>query len=141
FITVSYTQSLHDALTILVLYKNPERVVVIYNSLLDVWMQNGGDIVGRIEESEGQEPIEGIEDAEIVGKLGSISIEKILALEPDLVISMAAQPSQLEAAESLENTDIPVLVAEYKSKEDYFKLGRLFTALNDRKDLYKIHVI
>src|SRR5699024_12131576 len=87
--------------------------------LLDVWMENGGDRVGRNEESEGQEPIEGIEDAEIVGKLGSISVEKVLALQPDLVISMAAQPSQLEAAESLENNDIPVLVAEYNTKEDY----------------------
>ncbi|HLR22065.1 MAG TPA: ABC transporter substrate-binding protein [Tissierellaceae bacterium] len=136
--TVSFTDAREKEI---VLEKNPERVVVIYNSLLDVWMENGGDIVGRIEESEGQEPIEGIEDAEIVGKLGSISVEKVLALQPDLVISMAAQPSQLEAAESLENNDIPVLVAEYNTKEDYFKLGRLFTALNDREDLYEKNVI
>lgn len=121
--------------------KNPERVVVIYNSLLDVWMQNGGDIVGRIEESAGQEPIPGIEDAEIVGKLGSISVEKILALEPDLVIAMGGQESQMEAADSLENNNIPVLVAEYNTKDDYFKLGRLFTALNDREDLYEKNVL
>lgn len=121
--------------------KEPKRVVVIYNSLLDVWMENGGEIVGRIEESEGQEPIEGIENAEIVGKLGSISLEKILSLEPDLVIAMSGQPSQLEAVESLENNDIPVILAEYNTKEDYFKLGRLFTALNNREDLYEKNIV
>lgn len=39
-------------------------------------MKNGGKIVGRIEESVGQDPIPGVEDAELVGKLGSISLEK-----------------------------------------------------------------
>ena len=30
-------------------------------------MKNGGKIVGRIEESVGQDPIPGVEDAELVG--------------------------------------------------------------------------
>lgn len=124
-----------------ILDKNPERVVIIYNSLLDVWMQSGGNIIGRIEASAGQDPIPGIEDAEIVGKLGAISLEKIVALNPDLVISMANQPSQLEAASNLEANNIPVAAMEYDTKEDYFKLVRLFTALNGREDLYEKNVL
>lgn len=123
------------------LNKNPERVVVIYNSLLDVWMQNGGSIIGRIEESVGQDPIPGIEDAEIVGKLGAISLEKILSLEPDLVILMSSQQSQMEVVPSLEENNIAFAAMEYNGKEDYFKLVRLFSALNERDDLYEENLV
>lgn len=136
--TVSFIDGRGEEVTI---NKNPERVVVIYNSFLDIWMKNGGKIVGRIEESVGQDPIPGVEDAELVGKLGSISLEKILALNPDLVILISTQKSQMELVPSLEQNNIPFIALEYYVKDDYFKLARLFSALNEREDLYKENVL
>lgn len=136
--TVSFVDGRGEEIT---LNKNPEKVVVIYNSLLEIWMQNGGSIVGRIEESVGQDPIPGIENAEIVGKLGAISLEKILSLEPDLVILMTTQQTQMEIGEGLEQNNIPIAAMEYDTKEDYFKLARIFSALNEREDLYEKNVI
>ncbi|NLK44321.1 MAG: ABC transporter substrate-binding protein [Tissierellia bacterium] len=136
--TVSFIDGRGEEVT---LKKNPERVVVIYNSYLDIWMRNGGKIVGKIEESVGQAPIEGTEDAEIVGSLGSISAEKILSLEPDLVILISTQKSQMELVPILEENNIPFIAMEYYVKEDYFKLARLFSALNEREDLYEENVL
>ncbi len=125
----------------LVLKKNPERVVVIYNSFLDIWMKNGGQIVGTIEPSVGQDPIEGIENAELVGALGSISAEKIISLDPDLVILISTQNSQMELVPVFEENEIPFVAMEYYLKDDYYKLARLFSALNDREDLFEENVI
>ncbi|MEW8973227.1 MAG: ABC transporter substrate-binding protein [Tissierellaceae bacterium] len=136
--TVSFIDGRGEEVTI---EKKPERVIVLFNSLLDIWIRNGGEIVGRIEESVGQDPIPGIEDAELVGKLGSFSLEKILALNPDLVILMSTQKSQMELVPSFEQNNIPFMALEYHVKEDYFKLARLFSALNEREDLYKENVI
>lgn len=117
--------------------KNPERVVVLYNSFLKVWMANGGEIVGKLEPSVGQEEIPGIDDVEIIGALGAISVEKVISVKPDLIILNSTQKSQMELIPSFEANNIPVLAIDYVGLDDYLKLTRLFTALNDREDLFK----
>ncbi|OZV12515.1 hypothetical protein CIW83_09060 [Tissierella sp. P1] len=136
--TVSFIDSRGEEVT---LNKNPERVVVLFNSYLDIWMKNGGSIVGKLEESIGQDEIPGTENAEIVGALGSISAEKVLELEPDLVVLISTQKSQMELVPIFEENKIPFIALEYYGKEDYFKLARLFSALNEREDLYEENVL
>lgn len=136
--SVSFTDGRGEEVT---LSKNPEKVVVLFNSFLDIWMLNGGSIVGKLEESVGQSPILGTESAEIIGKLGSISLEKVLSVEPDLVILNSNQPSQMELVPTLQENKIPFIAIDYFSKEDYYKIVRLFTALNEREDLYKENAI
>ncbi len=119
-----------------ILDKNPERVVCLFNSYLDIWCKCGGKVVGKVEEAE-EKPIEGSEGAEIVGSPGEPSIEKIIALKPDLVIITANFSKQLKAAEMLEQNDIKVIALDNQYKENYFETVRLFTALTDRDDLYE----
>lgn len=136
--TVSFVDGRGEEVT---LNKNPEKVVVIYNSYLDIWMKNGGKVIGKLEDSVGQEIIPGTDDAEIVGALGSISLEKILSLNPDLVVLISTQKSQIELVPSFEENNIPFIAMEYYVKDDYFKLARLFSALNEREDLYEENVL
>lgn len=117
--------------------KNPERVVILYNSYLDIWMRNGGNVVGKLEDTVGQEPIANTEDIEIVGKFGGISVEKLLSVEPDLVIINSSIPSQMELVTPLEANGVQVVSLEYKGKEDYLKLARFFSAINERDDLFE----
>lgn len=124
-----------------IINKNPERVVILYNSYLDIWMRNGGNVVGKLEDTVGQEPIANTEDIEIVGKFGGISVEKLLSVEPDLVIINSSIPSQMELVTPLEANGVQVISLEYKGKEDYFKLVRLFSALNERDDLFEENAI
>ncbi|QIB27429.1 ABC transporter substrate-binding protein [Caloranaerobacter azorensis] len=116
--------------------KNPKRVVCIYNSYLDLWYKCGGTVIGRVKPSK-DKPVPGSENAEIVGTAGSPSVEKILALKPDLVILSMAFRAHRNIIETLEQNNIKVIALDNEYKDDYFKTVRLFTALTGREDLYE----
>lgn len=136
--TVSFIDGREEEVT---LNKNPERVVVLFNSYLDIWMKNGGNVVGKLEDSVGQDIIPGTDNAEIVGALGSISVEKVLEVKPDLIILNSNQKSQMELVPIFEENKIPFIALDYFDKDDYFKLARLFSALNEREDLFEENVV
>lgn len=120
--------------------KNPERVIVLFDSYLEVWVKSGGNVVGRLETSP-EKLVEEAKDAEIVGKQGAINLEKVIALEPDLVILNSNQKHQMELVPVLEENNIEVIALNYFVKDDYFRMVRLFTALTDREDLYEEYAV
>lgn len=120
--------------------KNPERVVSVFNSFLDIWMASGGEVIGTIEPS-GDKPVPGTENAEIVGTLGAVSLEKVLSLEPDVVIVNGNSAHHMELVPSLEQNGIKVVALDFVYKADYFKLARVYTALTGREDLYEKTVV
>jgi len=131
--TVTFTDARDKEVTI---KKNPEKVVCLFNSYLDIWYKCGGEVIGRVDSAK-EKPVEGSEDAEVVGSPGEPSLEKIISLQPDLVILTANFKKQLELAEMLEQNDISVIALNNETVEDYFKSVRLFTALTERDDLYE----
>lgn len=133
---VTFTDSRGQEVTI---EKNPQRVVSVFNSYLDIWMASGGEVVGTIEPS-GDKPVPGTENAEIVGTLGAVSLEKVLSLEPDVVIVNGNSAHHMELVPSFEENGIKVVALDFVYKEDYFKLARVFTALTGREDLYETNV-
>lgn len=120
--------------------KNPQRTIVLFASYLDLWIRNGGDLIAMVEDKSDM-VVPGTEGIETVGKTGAISLEKIISLEPDLVILSANTSSQAEMVESLRQNGIQVIAIDYTFKEDYYKTVRLFTAINDREDLYKENAV
>ena len=133
---VVFTDSSGEEVTIT---KNPQRVIVLQNSLLEIWDRAGGQVVGRVEESE-DKIIENAMSAEVVGSMGSPSLEKILALEPDLVIISGSYTAQREMVPLLTENNIQVINLDNDLLEDYYKTVRLFTAVTGREDLYENHV-
>lgn len=131
--SVTFTDARDKEITI---DKKPERVVCLFNSYLDIWYKCGGEVVGRVDSAK-EKPVEGSENAEVVGGPGEPSLEKIISLKPDLVILTANFKKQLEIAEMLEQNNIKVIALDNENKEDYFRTVRLFTALTDREDLYE----
>lgn len=119
--------------------KNPQRVVVLQNSLMEIWDQAGGAVIGRVEESE-DKVVENAMSAEVVGGVGSPSLEKILSLQPDLVIVAGSYNAQREMIPSLEQNKIQIINLDNDLLEDYYKTVRLFTAITGREDLYENHV-
>ncbi len=119
--------------------KKPERVIVLQNSLLEIWDQAGGKVVGRVEESE-DKIVENAMSAEVVGSMGSPSLEKVLSLEPDLVIISGSYTAQREMLPLLTQNNIQVISLVNELIEDYYKTVRLFTAITEREDLYEHHV-
>lgn len=115
--------------------KNPKRVVVLFSSFIDIWTKNGGELVGMIKDD--TKEISGIEGVEVIGKTGSISLEKVLALEPDLVILSSNSKAQRELIQPLVENDIPIIPLKYEYKDDYFRIAKIFAYINDRMDIYE----
>lgn len=118
------------------LNKKPERPIVLFASFVDIWVRNGGELVGMVEPSNDYY-FPGTEDVETLGKQGSISLEKVISLEPDLVVLSSNSSKHLDMIPALEANNIPVMALDYKFKEDYYKISKIFAAINDRMDLYE----
>lgn len=134
--TVVFTDETGEEITI---NKNPKRVVVLYNSYLEIWDQAGGAVVGRVEESE-DKIVKNAASAEVVGTLSTPSLEKILSLEPDLVIANISYKAQREMLPTLKQNNIQVMAIHVNLLEDYYRTVRLFTAITGREDLYENNV-
>lgn len=115
--------------------KHPKRVIVLFSSFIDIWMRNGGEVIGMVEDN--TQIIPGTEGVELVGKFGSISLEKVIELEPDLVILSSNSKAQKELIQPLIENNIPIIPLTYEYKEDYFRIAKIFAYINDRIDLYE----
>jgi iron complex transport system substrate-binding protein len=135
--TVSFTDGTGEEITI---NKNPERTIILFASFLDIWTRNGGELVGMVEDTS-ERAIPGTEGVETVGKTGAISLEKIISLKPDLVILSSNTTSQMEMVPQLKQNNIPVIAFDYKFKDDYYKIVKLFSAINEREDLYEENAV
>lgn len=131
--TVTFTDSRGEEVTI---NKNPERVVCLYNSFLEIWDICGGAVVGRMEESD-EKIVDNVKDAEIVGSLSAPSLEKILSLNPDLIIMSGSYASHAGMIPTFEQSNIQVVSITNDFLEDYYRTLRLFTSLTGREDLYE----
>lgn len=130
---VTFTDATGEEVTI---KKNPQRVVCLYNSYLDIWDSCGGTVIGRVEEAE-EKPVENAKAAESVGTASDPNLEKILSLNPDLVIMTTAYKVQKEMVSTLKQNNIPVIALDNDYKSDYYETVKLFTAITDREDLYE----
>ena len=117
-----------------ILKKEPKKTDMLFVSFIDIWMDHVGELIGMVEPSD--EFIPGTENIPTVGKQGSFSLEEIIALEPELVVLSANTKSQMELIPALESNNIEVLVLDYKFKEDYFKIAKVFAAVNNKMELY-----
>ena len=117
--------------------KNPQRVVSLYSSYTKLWALAGGQLVGRVESAN---PVpESVKDVEIVGGTGSPNIEKIISLEPDLVMLSPTMNDQNNIIDILKQNDIDYMALRYDNFTEYLNVLKLFTSITDRDDLYKTY--
>ncbi|NLL70748.1 MAG: ABC transporter substrate-binding protein [Epulopiscium sp.] len=114
---------------------HPKRVVCLYHSYLELWDLAGGSVVGRVQSDQ---PVpEKAQQADIVGTTGTPNIEKLLVLEPDLVILSPTMNGKDEFVSLLQQQNIPYLALRYDTFDEYLKVFRLFTTITGRDDLYQ----
>ena len=114
-----------------VLPKHPKRTVVLLTSLLDLWVQAGGAVVGRCA-GDLRVP-DRTRQAEEVGSFNNPNVEKIIALEPDLVIS--SDVGNFRAIiPLLEQNDIAYAYFNYVNYYDYRHILDLFARINGTRD-------
>lgn len=95
--------------------KKPERIVVLSTSFLDLLYAVDGKAVGRPSSKTDAVPQSAANVPE-VGFVYNINLEKVIALQPDLVIAVQGMHDKLIPA--LESNHIQVIVLKYKTLED-----------------------
>ncbi len=131
-----------DAITVVdalgktvVLKKNPQRVVCLYTSYVDLWDLSGGKVVGRVDSKENVP--EAAKDVDTVGSYLNPNVEKILALQPDLIILSSGVNGQVELIPTFEKNGISHLALEYTNFDEYLNILDIFTDLTGEKELYR----
>lgn len=117
--------------------KSPKRVVIGFNSYVQLWYQLGGTLVGKIKESPDL-PVPGAEDVQVIGDTKALSEEVILSLKPDLVI-LSVSNDQLQTAENLRQAGIQVLTIQVRNFEEYLRSARIFSAIMGNELAYETH--
>ena len=114
----------------------PQRVVSLYGSYAEAWAQAGGTLVGATEDAVSERGMN-LGTAQIIGTTKEPNLERILALDPDLVILSMDIAAQLSAAEVLEAAGVPCAAFRVDTWQDYARMMDVFTALTGRRDLYE----
>ncbi|SDP66361.1 ABC transporter substrate-binding protein [Selenomonas ruminantium] len=99
---------------------HPQRVVILNASNIDLYVAAGGeaDIVGKAtSKALSPEVMKAVEKAEEVGIIHSPDVEKILSLEPDLVIGTNV-PFHTNLADTLSQAGIPLYIQSLDSMEE-----------------------
>ena len=104
---------------------HPQRVVVLSASFLEPFHAVGGEVVGR-PDSRTKLP-DFAKDAASVGAVYQIDMEKVLALQPDLVIVNKGMNEKLLPV--LESNHIPAVVIDMKSYEDVRRESGIFAKI------------
>ncbi len=115
--------------------RNP-RVVCLYGSYSDAWLSAGGTLAGTTEDAVKERGLD-VGDAEIVGTVKEPSAEKIIALEPDVVILSADVAAQQDMADVLESAGLPCLSYRVDDFSDYAAMMEQFCQATGQPERYQ----
>ena len=114
----------------------PKRVACLLGSFAEIWYLAGGEVIAAPDDA--WEDFElPMEDAVMLGTAKRISMELLLAAEPDFIIATSNIHQQLQALDTLEATGIPTAYFNVSDFGDYLHLLKLCTEITGREDLYE----
>ncbi len=116
------------------------RVVSLYASFADCWMLSGGTLVGVTDDAVEEHNLD-VGDAETVGTVKHINLEKVVALNPDYVILSADLTAHLSLKESFDSMGIAYGYFRVDAFSDYKAIMKQFCSINERPDLYIQNVV
>ena len=113
--------------TISTLPKNPKRTIVLLTSLLNLWIEAGGKAIARCSGKTHLRPE--VINLPAVGAFSNPNVEKIISLQPDLVISSDVANFRALIPVFQQNK-IPYAFFRYINYYDYIQILELFSELN-----------
>ncbi len=129
-----------DALGNTAYLSTESKVVSCYASFAECWLLSGGTLAGVTEDAVSEHGLS-VGDAEIVGTVKHIDLEKLIALNPDYVILSADLTAHLSLKDSLDNIGISYGYFRVDVFDDYKALMRQFCDISGREDLYITNVL
>lgn len=133
--SVTFTDALGRDLTV----EPPRRVAALIGSFADIWSLAGGKDTLAAATDDAWDSY-GLELGEDVANLGSsheVSLELLLAAEPDFVLASATLQSHLELHDTLEQAGISIAYFDVQVLDDYLDMLDLCTRLTGHTENYK----
>ena len=116
---------------------SPQRVAALLGSFAQIWQLAGGQVIATTDDAWDDLQLDLPEDTINIGSLASLSLELVLASEPDFILASARTRQHMEWKETLEATGIPVAYFEVENFSDYLRMLDTFTEITGRRDLYE----
>ena len=120
-----------------VVVDQPQRVACLLGSFADVWYHAGGTIIAAPDDAWVDFGFPMPEDAVNLGNTKDLSLEALLAAEPDFVIGSVNTPEHLQWKDTLEAAGIPVAYFDVSDFEDYLHMLQICTEITGRPELYE----
>ena len=116
---------------------HPKRVVILNTANIDMYLAVEGTIVGRMDAASlSGELKDKVKDIPSVGNTYNPDVEKIISLNPDLVIGMNIA-NHIKLREALTSANIPLYINDLDSFEDVNRSLQLFGELTNHEDISK----
>ena len=131
----TFTDDLGRTVTV----NDPQRVAALLGSFAQVWQLAGGEICATADDAWDDLHLEFSEDTVNLGNTKELSLELLLASQPDFILASANTRQNLEWKDTLEAAGIPVAYFDIADFDDYLRLLNLCTDITGRKDLYEEH--
>lgn len=128
----SFTDDLGRAVTV----EHPRRVAALLGSFAQIWMLAGGSICAAPDDAWTELDLELGDDAVNLGSIHALSLELLLAAEPELILASTNTRQSLQWRDTLEAAGIPVAYFDVNDFEDYLRLLKLFTDITGEADRY-----
>lgn len=127
-----------DAGRSVVLQHKPAKIVVLSPSFLELLYAVDGRAIGRPSSSSNFSSLpKEVQDIPEIGFVYNINVEKVVSLQPDLVIAMQGMHEKFVPI--FESNNIPVIVLKYKTYDDIFEKITLFGNIIGTQD--KAHML
>lgn len=114
----------------------PDKVAALMGSYAQVWLLAGGALAGTTEDAV-ERGIDLPADTEVIGSVKEPNVERLLAMEPDLVLLSTDIESHTQVAETLEAAGIPCAFFRVETFKEYLDMLKCCTTLTGRADLYE----
>ncbi len=110
--------------------KKPKRVVICYTSLVGPWYLAGGTALATVSTSSRETLPEAAKGIQTVGGFGNPDVERIMELQPDLVILSGRVDKQRALREILIGKNIKTLLLNYENYNDFAFMLDAFIRIN-----------
>ena len=127
-----YLSVTDDAGRSITLRHKPEKIVVLTQSFLELLYAVDGKAAGRPSSTSKSTIPQQALDVPEVGFVYNINMEKVVSLQPDLVVALQGTHDKLIPI--LESNHIPVIVLKYKTYDDVFAKIGLFGDIAGTKE-------
>ncbi|GLC82206.1 ABC transporter substrate-binding protein [Lacrimispora brassicae] len=126
-----------DALGQEVTVQDPERVIALMGGFAEVWLAAGGSLAGVTDDAFEERGLGLSEETVSVGKYNSPNVEKIIALNPDLVILSSETKEHTALKEVLKQAGITAAYFKVTYFEDYLSMLKTCTEITGRNEMYQ----